>query len=275
MTDGKDILTFPRQAEFAKAKACLDRLSLAYTVLSPFPFYGRVGVDSLVMDQETRVKLFQEAGAQVVSSGWVDYQPAKITVPDTMPPAFEEDILGTCSIMVMAPCVPDVTTIRLIAHIAANLSDVFPYLNTEMVQAMYCREVETFTYMDAYRLISVYDRRITIAKADELVDAWHTRENIRCRVNEIWGRRHSIEPSWEMRKKPPAFEIYKRLPGTNCRACGEKTCLAFSVRLWSGEIKPSLCTPIFTGEYRHLKAPFLEICSSLGFSEVNRPDEDE
>jgi ArsR family metal-binding transcriptional regulator len=275
MNDGKEILTFPRPAEFATAKGFLDRLSLAYTIISPFPFYGRVGVDSLVMDQETRVKLFCEVGAQVVCSGWVDYQPARITAPATMPPAFEEDILGTCSIMVMAPCVADLTKIRLIAHIGGNLSDVFPYLNTEMLQAMYCREAETFSYMDAYRLISLYARRITIAKADELVDAWHTLEKIRCLVNETWGRRHSIEPSWEMRKKPPALEIYKRLPGTNCRACGEKTCLAFSVRLWSGEIKPSLCTPIFTGEHGHLKAPFLEICSSLGFSEVNRLDEDE
>ena len=158
MTGGKEILTFPRPAEFAKAKACLDRLSLTHTIVSPFPFYGRVGVDSLAM---------------------------------------------------------------------------------------------------------------------ELVDAWHTLEKIRCRVNDTWGRRHSIAPCWEMRKKPPALEIYKRLPGTNCRACGEKTCLAFSVRLWSGEVKPSLCTPIFTGAYGHLRAPFLEICSSLGLVEMAFTEKDE
>jgi ArsR family metal-binding transcriptional regulator len=275
MNDGKEILTFPRQAEFAKAKTCLDRLSLGYTIISPFPVYGLVGVDSLVMDQEARGKLFQEVGARVVCSGWVDYRPTKITTSSLTPPAFEEDILGTCSIMVMALCVADVTKIRLIVHIAGNLSDVLPYLNREMPQAMYCREAETFTYLDAYRMISLYPRRITIAKADELVDAWHTLEKIRCRVNETWARRSSIEPCWEMRKKPPALEIYKRLPGTNCRACGERTCLAFSVRLWSGEIKPSLCTPIFTGAYGHLRAPFLEICSSLGFPEMTRLDENE
>ena len=275
MNDGSEILTFPCQAEFSKAKTCLDRLSLGYTIIYASPAYGRVGVDSLVMDQNTRVKLFQEVGAQVVCSGWVDYRPATIPAPATLPPVFEEDILGTCSVAVMAPCVADLTKIRLIVHIAGNLSDVLPYLNSEMTQGMYCREAETFTYMDAHRLISIYPQRITLAKADELVDAWHTLEKIRCRVNETWARRKSITPCWEMRKKPPALEIYKRLPGTNCRACGEKTCLAFSLRLWNGEVSPLLCAPVFSGDYGHLRTPFLEICSSLGLSASPPPQENE
>jgi ArsR family metal-binding transcriptional regulator len=125
------------------------------------------------------------------------------------------------------------------------------------------------------RLSLDYTRRITIAKADELVDAWRTLENIRRWVNETWARRSSIEPCWELRKKPPALEIYKRLPGTNCRACGELTCLAFAVRLWGGELKPSLCIPIFSGAYGHLMAPFLQICSSLGFPDIPQLDEHE
>ncbi|MCL5097733.1 MAG: hypothetical protein M1608_09440 [Candidatus Omnitrophica bacterium] len=129
--------------------------------------------------------------------------------------------------------------------------------------------------MDEYRLISLYAQRITLAKADELVDAWRTLERIRCRVNEIWQRRGTIKPCYELRKKPPALEIYKRLPGTNCRACGEKTCLAFAVRLWSGEARPSLCAPIFSSNHEHLKAPFLEICSSLGLSELAFNETDE
>ena len=262
-----EILTFPRQSESGKARGWLDRLGLSYGVVSPYPAYGRVGVESLVLAAETRAKFFEASGADVVCSGWVEYRPAKVAVAAAPPRDFAEDILGTCAIMVLAPCVADLTKIRLFAHIGGKLGEVLPYLNAEMPQAMYCREAETLTYMDGPRLISLYAQRITVAKADELVEAWDVLEKIRCRVNETWGRRKLIEPCWEMRKKPPALEIYKRLPGTNCRECGEKTCMAFALRLWNGEVRPSRCTPVWEGEYGRLKGALVEICASLGVSE--------
>lgn len=113
-------------------------------------------------------------------------------------------------------------------------------------------------------MVSLYSKRITIAKADDLIDAWRLLEKIRILTNTIWLKKDTIQPCYEMRRKPPALEIYKRLPGLSCKQCGEKTCMAFALRLWSGEINPLLCKPIFEGEYGYLKAAFLEICSSLG-----------
>jgi ArsR family metal-binding transcriptional regulator len=121
--------------------------------------------------------------------------------------------------------------------------------------------------MDRYRMISIYARRIAVAKADDIVDAWRTLEAIRRRINDVWARRAQIEPSWELREKPPALEIFKRLPRTNCRACGELTCLAFAVKVWGGEAPPSHCRPVFTGEYRQLRDALTEICAGLGVEE--------
>ena len=256
-------MTFAKRIEFEKAKSCLDGISLPYAVISPVPSYTPVGVDSLVMSQETISQFFQIA-LNVTPSGWVDYRPSLVAVPACQPPAFEEDIVGDCAIMVLGPCMADSTKIRLIAHISGDLTGVFPYLNAEMPQATYCRDAHILTYMDEYRMVSLFAHRLTIAKADELVDGWRCLESIRCLVNDAWQRRSSIEPCYEMRRKPPALEIYKRLPGTNCRACGEKTCLAFALQLWNGVVQPSLCRPVFSEEYRHLKAPLLQICSSLG-----------
>jgi len=87
---------------------------------------------------------------------------------------------------------------------------------------------------------------------------------IRRKINDVWSRRDQIEPSNRMRQKPPALEIYKRLPGTNCRECGEKTCMAFALRLWSGEVTPSQCKPTFEGEFVHRREALLEICAGLG-----------
>lgn len=259
--------TFPRFGEFEKAKAIVDSLGLACLVVSPEPGYQRVGVPALVLDDQARAAWMQHGGDSVTCSGWVDYRPASIAVPAQGPPDFAEDIFGAAAIMVLAPCIADASKIRLIAHISGDLTAVFPYLNAEMRQASYNKDGPNLTFMDGYRMVSLYPNRMAIAKADEIVDAWRVLEMIRCRVNDIWSRRSRIEPSYERRAKPPALEIYYRLPKTNCRACGQKTCMAFALHLWSSNAAPSQCTPLFEVEFGHLRPALLEICSGLGISE--------
>jgi len=113
-------------------------------------------------------------------------------------------------------------------------------------------------------MISLYSHRITVAKADEIVDAWRTLERVRVWANEVWQQRGTLTPCYTPHQRPPALEVYKRLPGTNCRACGEKTCMAFAFRLWKAEVSPARCEPIFVGEHRRLLPALLTICAGLG-----------
>jgi len=115
-------------------------------------------------------------------------------------------------------------------------------------------------------MIALYPRRITIAKADEIVDAWLTLERIRFLAEQTWNDRDRIAPCFETRKKPPALEIFKRLPGTNCGRCGMPTCLALAMHVWTGEASARLCLPVFEegGKFSHLREPLLEICAGMG-----------
>jgi ArsR family metal-binding transcriptional regulator len=166
--------------------------------------------------------------------------------------------------MLLAPCVADTEKVRIIAHTSGDLSQVFPYLNAEMQSACYNAHAPNLTFMDGYRMISLYSHRIAVAKPDEIVDAWRTLEMIRLKVNDVWRRRHEIEPCYELRARPPALEIFKRLPRTNCGECGELTCLAFASKVWLGQAAVDKCPPVFGGEYGHLKDALLEICQGLG-----------
>ncbi len=257
------VTTFADREEFEKAHVRLDAHGVPFEMVSPDPGYRLVGVPALVTEAEGRVALTPRGAAEVISAGWVEYRPARIAVPEAEPPFYDEDVFGEARIMVLAPCVADATKIRLIAHLTGDLTGVFPYLNAEMKEACYNARGPTFTFMDAYRMVSMYARRIAVAKADEIVDGWRTLEMIRRRVNETWARRAHIEPCYEMRQKPPALEIFKRLPGTNCRACGEATCLAFAVRVHAGEAEVSRCQPVFGGEYGHLREALLEVCQAV------------
>ena len=260
------LTTFAQRGEFEKARRALDELGLSYEVISPDPGYALVGAPSLDMDPETRIALAHRDN-DFVCSGWVDYHPAEMGAPDRPPPEFEEDVFGRAAIMALAPCVADPRRIRLIAHIAGDLTGVFPYMNAEMETASYNKKGPTFAFMDKYRMICLYPRRITVAKADEIVDAWRVLEMIRARANETWARRDNIEPSYEMRKRPPVLEILKRLPMTNCKQCGELTCMAFACQVHAGMASVSACKPVFEGEHQHIREALLEICRGLGVTE--------
>jgi len=257
------VTTFANRKELGEARARLDARGVAFDVISSEPGYRLVGAPALVTDAEGRGALAPRGAAEVVSVGWVEYRPARIAVSAEEPPTYGEDVFGEARIMVLAPCVADPTKIRLIAHLTGDLTEVFPYLNAEMKEACYNARGPTFTFMDGYRMVSMYARRIAVAKADEIVDGWRTLEAVRRRANETWARRQEIEPSWVMRQKPPALEIFKRLPGTNCRACGEATCLAFAVRVHAGEVEVSRCRPVFGGDQGHLREALLEICQAV------------
>ena len=262
------ITTFPSRTEFLMAKTLLEGQHLRHEVISVPQTFEFVGVPALVVDSETRSKLHSGELGTFFCSGWVDYRPTAIRTPEQAPQKFPEDIFARVAVMVLGPCVADETRVRIIAHIAGDLTEVFPYLNAEMRQGRYNRNAPNFTFMDQYRMVALYSRRITIAKADEIVDVWRVLEALRCRTNDVWTRRVEISPSFEMREKPPALEIYKRLPKTNCRACGKATCLAFAVKLWMGEAELDQCEPVWSGTHTHLKEALLEICAGLGVAHV-------
>jgi ArsR family metal-binding transcriptional regulator len=242
----------------------LDRLGLPHVVVEPAEALGRVAVPALVVDLDARAQLEDVAAAGVVFSGWVDYRPATAVMPDGPAPAYAEDVFVQAAIAVLAPCVADETKIRLIAHLGGDLAPVLPYLNAVWTHASFIPAAETLTFMDGHRMIALYPRRITIAKADEIVDAWLTLERIRRQVNETWARRAEIEPSTVMRRKPPPLELFKRLPRTNCGLCGEPSCMAFAARLWSGEVRAARCTPVHEPANRALLDALVEICAGLG-----------
>ena len=257
--------TCPVRAEFERAVSALRDMGAAYQRLDPTPALARVAVPALVMSREIRASL-QSEETGIVFSGWVEHHPAAISMPDGPVPQGDAVRFRRAAIMVLGPCVADETKIRLVAHIEGDLAPALPFLNAVMPQASYLPQAETFTYLDGHRMVALYARRITIAKADEIVDAWVTLERIRRQVEDAWARRESIEPSFETRKKPPALEIYKRLPGTNCGLCGEMTCIAFALRLWSGQVSVRACAPAFEPGNDALRDALLEIVAGMGLA---------
>ena len=64
-------------------------------------------------------------------------------------------------------------------------------------------------------------------------------------INDVWEKRDKITPSFEGMPQPKVIQILKCLPKTNCRECGEPTCMVFATRV-AEDVKDSDDCPALT-----------------------------
>lgn len=258
------LITFADRREFERAAALLDNVAIEHTVISPDPAYALVACPAIALAEEAKAAFLGGPGADVMSAGWVDYRRPERPVPDEPPREFADDLPGRVAFVMLAPCVADADRLRLIAHLGGDVAEALPFLNADLPHASYVAALPVLTFMDGHRMVSVFRDRIAVAKADDIVDAWATLGNVRGLVNDAWERRPQITPSFELRQRPSALEIYKRLPGTNCKQCGQPTCMTFAWAAWRGDVELRRCLPVFDGERGDLKEALVTICSGLG-----------
>jgi len=177
----------------------------------------------------------------------------------------KDAFLKTMTLCYVAPCMADEKRIRLIAYLNRDITEILPYINAVIKGASYNKVASILTYAKERRLINLYNIKITIAKADDIIDAWVVLDEVKKLVNDTYSRRDTIKPSYEEKVKVTALQIYGWLPKTNCRACGEATCLAFACRLLLGEQKLSKCAPLSTDlRFAENKKIMEEMAEALG-----------
>ena len=163
------------------------------------------------------------------------------------------------------PCFADETKIRLIARIPVDVSELMPYLNAVLAGATYVRDRPALTLTKGIRLVTVYPRKVTIAKADDIADAEETLAWLCERINHVHEHRDEIEPVYEGKIKVKPLDIYGLLPQTNCRECGEQSCLAFALLLLQEKHRLSDCGPLHREERWAAKLGRLkEVLEALG-----------
>jgi ArsR family metal-binding transcriptional regulator len=65
--------------------------------------------------------------------------------------------------------------------------------------------------------------------------------------------RKEITPSFQASARPQIIQILKLLPKTNCRECGEVTCMLFAVRVAEGAKDVNACLPLDPENRRELE----------------------
>jgi ArsR family metal-binding transcriptional regulator len=136
---------------------------------------------------------------------------------------------------------PSATHLRCFAALKADLTEALPYVNTALKGFQYHREPPSLTLKLPGKLVTLSPRMIAINIVKDETEAEEILAWLQGEINDIWERRGEIEPSYEVAPPPRVLDILKRLPMTNCRQCGEPTCMVFAVKVSQGDKTPEQC----------------------------------
>ena len=157
--------------------------------------------------------------------------------------------LNEIKIITVLPCIAIAGRIRFIAELDTDISEIMPYLNTVIDGAIYNHDGHNITLKKEDRLIGIHDREFSAGKVIDLKDAENLINWFRDLVNDTYDKKNSIKPNYDRRKKLTALDVYKLLPATNCRKCGELTCLAFATKIAQEEKNVMACSDLFSGKF--------------------------
>ncbi len=167
------------------------------------------------------------------------------------------------------PCLADPMKIRVIAEVSEEIQDVFPYLNTVLKGCIYNHAANTLTIRKDQVLITLHVLHITLAKIEDEKEAEEILQWLKDLINDTHDSRARIEPNYSMAAELKALDLFKLLPGTNCKRCGEPTCLAFAVKLAGRDIEIPKCPPLFLEEYQGKRKVLLELLHAAGYPDFN------
>ncbi len=161
-------------------------------------------------------------------------------------------IVRKVTIQEMRPCIVAENMIRVLMQLDSEIGEVIPVLITKYPpgKVNYIENKKILTLNIYKRLVTLYPSgKISMNKTIDKEDALEVVTEIMKVINEAYNEINSgnVANYDELRDKLSnigPLSLYNCLPKTDCEKCGEKTCMAFAIKLLSGDIKLDKCTPL-------------------------------
>ena len=159
-------------------------------------------------------------------------------------------------------CTPGAARWGGLASLPSDISDVFPYLNAVLANAWYDHDNKVLIWREPGQTYAFRPNEIRVAQVHDPSEARQILSVIVDKVNKVWEERDKIIPRFAERKLPAVLDIFKLLPGTNCKQCGYPTCMAFAADLRQRMTQLEQCAPLSQPEYAENKKKLKELTSA-------------
>jgi ArsR family metal-binding transcriptional regulator len=151
--------------------------------------------------------------------------------------------------VITPPCDPGAERYTAFARLTSDISEVLPYLNATLRGAVYYPTANALTWKKGGHIVSFHAFEVAASNVEDRNQAIQELEGLIDLVNRTWERRAEIQPDHETHQRPTSMALYKLLPRTNCKACGEQTCYTFALKLAASQVKLNDCPPLADPEH--------------------------
>jgi len=152
-----------------------------------------------------------------------------------------------------AACRPEAQTVHCVARLEQNIGEVIPYLNAVLGGYTFVLEPLSVTFRSQGKLISVHDDHIAINALQDAEEAEKILLWLQGEINDAWEKRESITPSFLAAPRPQVMTILRLLPKTNCKKCGQPTCIVFASMAAEGGQGADDCPELATDQKARLQ----------------------
>lgn len=149
-------------------------------------------------------------------------------------------------------CQADAKGVHCFALLHQDVSDVLPYLNAVLGGFEYLKDPPAVTFRAQGKLITVHGKKIAVNALRDEVEAKKIIEWLKNEINDAWEKKDTIPPCYTGMPRPGILEILKLLPKTNCRECGQPTCMVFATQVAQGVKSAQDCAPMDPGQKNKL-----------------------
>ncbi len=142
------------------------------------------------------------------------------------------------------PCLAEPGKIIVIGKPDCSLAEVIPYLANLPGVIAYNPEACTLTFRRQPGFMTLYMDKVYITQVKDTEEGLELLKALVNAINATWQHRAELVAVTAKKQAPRHLDIYALLPQTNCRQCGEATCLAFAVLLIQQKRGLEECIPL-------------------------------
>ena len=142
------------------------------------------------------------------------------------------------------PCLAEPGKIIVIGKPDRTLEEVLPYLATLPGIIAYNPQAHTLTFRRQPGFMTLYSDRVYITQVSNVDEGLELLKALVDAINATWEGRLELAAITTAHRAPRPLDIWMLLPQTNCKQCGEQTCMAFACNLLLNKRELTECIPI-------------------------------
>jgi ArsR family metal-binding transcriptional regulator len=142
------------------------------------------------------------------------------------------------------PCLAEPGRVIVVGRPERSLGEVIPYLAALPGVVSYNPEACTLTFRRRPGFLTLYADKVYLTQVKDSEEGLDLLNALVDAINATWEHRSELTAVTSRKQSPRHLDIYAQLPQTNCRQCGEATCLAFAVLLIQQKRRLEDCVPL-------------------------------